>query len=438
MPKYDASRDLPLAVKVKKTMERKILAEYLSEEFKEKVTPGSIGTWFSRNKDVKEKLTAYLKEQLEIDTLIVTEEMLELTYFKEFDMVKKYRMGKTGKVVRTGINGHVSKIRNFCLGIRPNIDPETGKQYMTDKKKELKKFYKSQGIPESEIKFGVDLKKHGWRIRHPERITQKDMKEYEFLMETHYPSLDKEYGSRVDMASTRMSVRNWLIFFKQPNDLISGKKSRTAGSLKYMTITKEQVQQIFDYLRESSRGFTDPYYQAYVAIKFIYQTGTRITATLNAELKDMRLIEGEDAMGNMVQLGNITVLDKGQKTWQKKVTKELYYEIKNAAGKGATGIDELFRITEDELRAISRECIKKFAPEIIREHPLVKVVHFWRHIMGQHMLEATNWNYGIVAAMGGWQVKSLEESYGAAGERKLIEFGAKYLPMLMRDLEEHE
>ena len=54
------------------------------------------------------------------------------------------------------------------------------------------------------------------------------------------------------------------------------------------------------------------------------------------------------------------------------------------------------------------------------------------------MLIATNWNYGIVAAMGGWTVKSLEESYGGAEERQLREFGAKYLPVLMRDLEAHE
>ena len=91
----------------------------------------------------------------------------------------------------------------------------------------------------------------------------------------------------------------------------------------------------------------------------------------------------------------------------------------------------IFRINPNELRDISRECIEKYAPEVLDNHPDLKVVHFWRHMMGQHWLEATNFNYGIVAAMGGWTVKALEESYGKVDEGQMRELGAIYLPKLM-------
>jgi len=48
-------------------------------------------------------------------------------------------------------------------------------------------------------------------------------------------------------------------------------------------------------------------------------------------------------------------------------------------------------------------------------------------MFAQHMLRKTGWNYGVVAALGGWDVKSLEESYGKPPIAMLREWGRRFV-----------
>jgi hypothetical protein len=46
------------------------------------------------------------------------------------------------------------------------------------------------------------------------------------------------------------------------------------------------------------------------------------------------------------------------------------------------------------------------------------------------MLRMTEWNYGIVASLGGWTVKALEESYGKPPRAIVREWGLSKIPEL--------
>ena len=51
----------------------------------------------------------------------------------------------------------------------------------------------------------------------------------------------------------------------------------------------------------------------------------------------------------------------------------------------------------------------------------IDVTHIWRHTFAQDMLEATNYNYEIVASIGGWKsTLVLKNHYGEIGDTQRI------------------
>jgi len=194
---------------------------------------------------------------------------------------------------------------------------------------------------------------------------------------------------------------------------------------------------MLNWMREKAHDFRDMYYKAYIACKFMYQTGTRCSATLNALLDNITVHDVEQ--NGVSKIVNVIVYDKGSLSvhgekghrWPKTITKDLYDAICLGVYYPNRKTGEIFTIRECELRDISREAIEIFAPDILNKYPDLKVIHFWRHMMVQHWLEATHYNYGIVAPIGGWTVKALEESYGQIPEAERRALGAQYLPKVM-------
>jgi len=443
--KYSAKRDIPIAVRELKSLDRHKIVEYVLNKFNKKILIGSIDTWFSRNKDAYEELQEWIKENAptgreeEID-----ESIFIIGVFEQIPMVDEFIRGKKRKKTAKAktLSRYVNELRNFCLGVKPSTNPETGTKYMKGEWAEQKKQWaeqnkrlKAEGKTESKkLVKGIDLKKHGWVLRHPERLSAGDVDKYLDLVDKHYPDADN--------SSMRISLRNYFRYHDIKGvDQISGRKHKGVGMYADLKVSKKIIFEMLDWMRDKARGFVDPYYQAYCACKFMYQTGTRCSATLNAILDNMNVrevvIDGKN--GEKKKIANVTVYDKGSLSthgerghrWSKKITINLYNEMLLAAGHPERTTGEIFRISADDLRKISREAIEKFAPNLLIRYPMLKVIHFWRHIMGQHWLEATNWNYGIVAAIGGWSVKALEESYGKIPDAELREIGAIYLPELM-------
>lgn len=440
--KYKAGRDLPDAIRTLKTLDRHKIIKYVLNKYNHKLTVVAINQWFYNNKEVYAELKNEIKDVPKGAEEEVDKSLLEKGVFYYIDkegriqsdipMIDEYIKGKKrmGTVKPKTLKTSVLNLRNFCLGVRPHMNPETQMKYRKGEWKEQKKRWKREGVPENEIVRGIDLKKHGWVIRHPERIESGDHEEYLDLMIEHYPD--------VDNSGVNLAMRNYFVYHDIKGvGKISGKKHKSAGSYADLKLPKETLLKMLDYMREKSNSFRDIYYQAYISIKFIYQTGTRCDATLEAILENIQMFDVErDGVSKIV---NVVVYDKGSLSvhgerghrWVKKITTELYYEICLGSDYPERKSGKIFRISDTDLRVISREVIMKFAPEILDKYPMMKVIHFWRHMMGQHWLEITHYNYGIVAAMGGWTVKALEESYGKIPEAELRVLGVKYLPMLM-------
>jgi len=232
--KYKARRDIPDAVRTLKTLDRHEIIRHILNKYNHKVTVSSINMWFIRHKDIYEELQNELKSTLKSIEAEVESTLFEkgIFYYIGYDgriysdvpIIDDYIRGKKRKqtVKSKTLKGYIIHLREFCLGIRPHINPETQKKYRKEEWEEQKKRWKREEVPDEDIVKGIDLKKHGWVIRHPERITIDDVNEYLDLMIEHYPN--------VDNSGIRLALRN---FFKYHDikgvDQIRGRKHRSAG-----------------------------------------------------------------------------------------------------------------------------------------------------------------------------------------------------------------
>jgi hypothetical protein len=57
--------------------------------------------------------------------------------------------------------------------------------------------------------------------------------------------------------------------------------------------------------------------------------------------------------------------------------------------------------------------------------------HFWRHLFGRAMLEATSYNYTAVAVLGSWKSEAmLKEVYGAPPMAMIRKAGLEAIPLI--------
>jgi integrase len=192
-------------------------------------------------------------------------------------------------------------------------------------------------------------------------------------------------------------------------DTISGKLEKQKGQYAHLYTPKENIEKIFEWLKAVN-------YDAYLATKFSFKCGgVRLTATLNAKAQ---CVNEEDK--------TIIVFEKANRNAPKRrITKEIpdnFFEellprIKNGG--------KLFKIKKAELTRILRACYKAVIPELETNIPMP--FHFWRHQFAQHMLRATNWDYALVADLGGWKIQTLQDYYGAFDRKTLKEYARQKL-----------
>jgi integrase len=154
----------------------------------------------------------------------------------------------------------------------------------------------------------------------------------------------------------------------------------------------------------------DSYFDAWISLPyFLYYTGTRIEASLKAQIEDI------EKHGNY---WIIKVIDKGKhkngrKLWRKLIIGELKEKLeKNIASRGNLTHGLLFPFSYKIVRKTFIKAYKK-ANIPIPAQPC----HIWRHTSAQDFLDATNWNYELTAQVLGWEdPRILRKCYGSISE----------------------
>lgn len=269
--KYTPSKYLPAIVMVLETTSPSKIVDWILRRFNEKRTPESISRWFNTyHPDVKEKLKRWLDEK----GVVEEEEVVKPSTFVKGTFEKLPSVDKWIKVCRRKdtvkeetLSGYLGALKRFCMGIFPLMDKNT---------QLYKVLFKAKGYREEDFE-PIDLKEHGWSLKHPDRLTESDYNEWIDLMNEYYP--------KVDTSAQRLACRN---FYKRSLgidvEFIAGAKHSSAGDYARLYVPKDILFDILDYVKDIN-------YEAYVADGFMWHTGTRVTATLKANLKDIMLIE---------------------------------------------------------------------------------------------------------------------------------------------------
>lgn len=363
MLKYRARRDLPRFAKEYHTLSPSDLAEIVLEKRNREITPESVTMWFKRHPKVYEQLEIDIHTK-ELPKLEVSETIFKNGTFEQLPSVKKW--------IETLEDRHVKK-----AGIRDRVAA-------------LKRICKGHNLTEKE-----------WSYRHPDRLTEKDFKEYnrkiraKGLSDTNYRKIE----------------RNFLLYSRQVVPTISGRI--TIGKYKDLFVEKPILNEVF----EEIKAIND---LAYRASKFCYKTGARKSAALNAKTKDFNPSER-----------TITVYEKTkamqeQRMEIKYIDDELMTDLKPLLNNGT---ELLFDGLKDrDWTGACREAYARVMPKLNERIPMP--VHFWRHMFAQHMLRATDWNYTIVAKLGGWTEEALRRNYGEPPQAVIANWGKQYFPKI--------
>lgn len=167
------------------------------------------------------------------------------------------------------------------------------------------------------------------------------------------------------------------------------------------------------------------YVEGLAAAKFMYYTGTRRTACVDINFEHCRFELTPD-------MWMIEVIDKGQRggiKWEKILIGHSLNDLKSYISE-RFGIDSEFETrVPKEIKALFPSYFNReeFMTTIFRRvHDLAGIkttipCHIFRHTFAQDCLDATDWNYEMVATLGGWKnTKILKDAYGEMGRSPKI------------------
>lgn len=375
--KYKPERDLPDFARELKTLSPSKLALRILERRNDQVDPSAITHWFKRHPDVEEKLRLEIAGNLPDETQTVDLSVFENGSFQEVPSVKNWILEMNARDLdQETITGRVAILKQLCQG-------------------------RFSGHKLDFIASGK------WCLKHPDRLHMTEAMEILSLL--------KEKG--VDSTGYKSVLKNFLTSKGE----VVGSKIAVGRSRSYGKYARLHVE--LDILAKMLNCIKPANFAAYVADLFMLKTATRVSATLNAKIEDLTIL-GDHA--------EITVYDKGRHSkyplghpWQKRIDVELLGEIValiqgRTKGKIFEGLDS------DTLGTLNHKAIEMFAPETLARYPDLAPNHFWRHNFAQTMLRKTDWNYGVVANLGGWTTKALEESYGMPPDQVVKQWAEKY------------
>jgi integrase len=361
--KYKAKRDIPKFVKEYNTFSPSKIREIVLGKRNKNVTAESITMWFKRNPETYTQLKSeVIGEQL--TRLEVSETIFKNGTFEQLPSVKKWiETLEDRHVKRTGIRNRVAALKRICRG-----------HNLTEKE---------------------------WSYRHPDRITEKDFKEYNRKIRAKGWS-DRNY---------RCVERNFLLYSRQVVPTISGRI--TIGKYRDLYVPKSKLNEVFGEIKATND-------LAYRASKFSFKTAARKSATLNTKVKDFNISE------RTVTVYEKTKAMQDQRMEIKYVDDELMRDLKPLVNNGTKFLFEELRDTD--WADACRRAYDKVIPEVNERIPMP--IHFWRHMFAQHMLRATNWNYTVTSKLGGWTEEALRRNYGEPPQAVIANWGKQYYPKI--------
>jgi integrase len=375
MTKYQPERDLPDFAREYKTLSPSKLSEIVLMRRNKKISPESVTMWFKRHEAIADQLAAEIIKGLPTAKEEVDRSIFETGNFETLPSIKNWIMMLQNRDLSEAYqNGKITMLKRICTG-------------------QLHTF---------------DLVAEGkWVLKHPDRLTLQESMELIAILK----------GRGIDTYAYKRDLKDFL----ECKGIPTGKKfvvgkPKGYGKLARLHVPRETLDKVLNWVKQQN-------FIAYVVDKFMFKTGTRINSTLEAKIEELREV------GNR---GILRVYDKGRFSkypeghpWDKYLDAELLAEIKAVVGDRKTG--KVFSIGEYQMRNINRVAVQRFCPEILAQFPdFGEWNHFWRHMFAQHMLRLTNWNYGVVASLGGWTPAALEESYGKPPEKLVEEWAEKF------------
>jgi integrase len=374
---YKPSRDLPQFAMECKTLRPSKLAEIVLNRRNEKRTPESITMWFKDHPETYQQLSKEIIEGLPTEKEQVDASIFQSGSFKELPSVKAWLLEmKARDLSEKYIKHQLCNLRLSCMGRFP--------------------------------KHHIDLVQEGkWCLKHPDRLLLQDAMEIIAIL--------KDKG--IDTYPYKTALKNFLT----SKGVVIGKKiavgkSKSYGKLARLFVERATLNDMLMWIKEQN-------FEVYVADDFMFKTGTRLTATLNALADNINF-----------EQHTIRVYDKARrslypegKEWEKHISPKLWQNTMTLLGDRRTG--KIFQSIKDhDLEKLNRKALKQFIPYL---EPKIRMPnHFWRHMCIQHLLRITDWNYAVVAELVGSTVASLQESYGKPPEAIVRQWGLKYLPTL--------
>lgn len=372
--KYKPSRDIPKAVQLTKSL-----------------SPAKIRQWIMENRTEKDKETG-LKRQKKItpEAVIMWLKRNPDVFHKLSDELAGVDQGRED--ISEGIfqNHAFNQISSVALWIK-----EMG----------------SRGVKENNIRSRVNYLKRvcqgkagnttieGWGLKHPNRLSLENGMDYVYALRQ----------TKQTTKSYRSMLRNFLTSkgITVPSHKISGEADEDTGQYADLYTSLENCHKILDYLKARN-------IHAYRAALFSFKTGARLTATLTANASYLNHEEHK-----------ITIFEKAKsRKAKRRMTKVLSPDLWEEIPKQG----KLFDITALELCQLMRSALQTILPDLNERIPMP--FHFWRHMFAQHMLRKTNWNHGVVAALGGWTTGALERYYGKMPMGEAEKLGGKALEEL--------
>jgi len=220
----------------------------------------------------------------------------------------------------------------------------------------------------------------------------------------------------------RTVIRRWYIYHGVSGQLltskgIGGEQGEGYGKRALDKLTKEQRKAFMDALREVviQEGYGNELAVWESLPKWLFYTGTRIEASLNVTIENIKW-NGDPKAPDTI--GRALVIDKGRhrkgrQKWFKLIIGDLKDAIiKNLESRGFPQQGLLFNgLNYEKVRHIFHKAYKKAGINVHQPH------HIWRHTGAQELLDATDWNYDLVGSILGWSdTKTLKECYGKMGE----------------------
>lgn len=237
------------------------------------------------------------------------------------------------------------------------------------------------------------------------------------------------YGvQRMGVDSTKKTFRSWFQLMHAlsgeyltikgiPSNIQEPKRSRARLTPEhrkaFMRVLEEKTRENWTCKKGAERGSIkfgdDPELRARMLLlpKAYYYWGSRKKATLQARIQEMQ-------WHNPIAVQ--MVIDKGGIEWKKRTAGEFLTEFRKlheTLGRPRTGL--WFPFNGSVVGELFKECYEEAEiPENLwRGMPF----HIWRHTAAQDLLEATNYNYELVAEILGWiSVDMLKKYYGRIGD----------------------